>query len=304
VDIILSGSGYEVINMGIKVNGTDIINKAIEINADAIAMSGLLVKSVEIMKENIELIRNAGLDVKVLLGGAALTEDYVLEECDPIMPNKVYYCKDAFSGVNAMRADAPIFGSIKTKQNTPKIINIKNMPNEMSVVGEGRATSSYAYNFFPIEVRDDAIWLNGKLFAEFPRLENGDCLADLYRTKSGRSILPIQLVTLGQNAVEELETLHKSGEYAKYYERHRYFVGLTEKLAQKVQDEITPLIYADGKPVKKLKRFSFGYPLCPDLSVNKTICELLKSEEIGVSVSETFQMSPIYSTCAILGVWE
>ena len=65
-------------------------------------MSGLLVKSTLIMKENLEEIAKELPDIKIMLGGAALTNKFVNESCAPIMPDKVFYCKDAFDNISAM----------------------------------------------------------------------------------------------------------------------------------------------------------------------------------------------------------
>ena len=102
VDIILTNNGYQVFNLGIKVDVDDMIKRAEEIKADAIGMSGLLVKSTIIMKENIEEFKRRNLKLKVLLGGAALTEGYVKNECEPILPGQVFYCRDAFSAISAL----------------------------------------------------------------------------------------------------------------------------------------------------------------------------------------------------------
>lgn len=102
VEIILSNNGYEVHNLGIKVPVEDMIRAAIEQGADAIGMSGLLVQSTVYMKDNIKEIVNNDLNLKVLLGGAALTEGFVKNECDPLMPGNVYYCSDAFDALSAL----------------------------------------------------------------------------------------------------------------------------------------------------------------------------------------------------------
>src|SRR5690606_8166740 len=73
VDIILTNNGYEVHNIGIKVSIADMIEKALEVDADAIGMSGLLVKSTLIMRDNLEELNTREIDMPVLLGGAALT---------------------------------------------------------------------------------------------------------------------------------------------------------------------------------------------------------------------------------------
>ncbi len=104
VDIIFSNNGYRVVNLGIKVPAETIIEKAREHAVDAIGLSGLLVKSAIVMKESMPQFAEAGLSVPVLLGGAALTEKFVAEECVPGYPGAVVYCADAFAGLAAMRA--------------------------------------------------------------------------------------------------------------------------------------------------------------------------------------------------------
>ncbi len=104
VDIIFSNNGYRVYNLGIKVPAETIIEKARELAVDAIGLSGLLVKSAIVMKESLPQFAEAGLAVPVLLGGAALTEKFVAEECVPGYAGPVVYCADAFAGLGAMRA--------------------------------------------------------------------------------------------------------------------------------------------------------------------------------------------------------
>ncbi len=103
VDIILSNNGYRVINLGIKVPAETIIEKALEHGADVIGLSGLLVKSALVMRENLPQFAAAGLSLPVLLGGAALTEKFVAKDCVPGYPGPVVYCADAFAGLSAMR---------------------------------------------------------------------------------------------------------------------------------------------------------------------------------------------------------
>ena len=104
VDIILTNNGFKVHNLGIKVAIGEMIDKFEEVGADAIGMSGLLVKSTLIMKDNLAELERRGLErVPVLLGGAALTRAYVEEDLRSRYPGPVYYGKDAFSGLDAMR---------------------------------------------------------------------------------------------------------------------------------------------------------------------------------------------------------
>lgn len=103
VDIILTNNGYKVINIGIKQPIAEIIKAAKEHKADAVGMSGLLVKSTVIMRENLEEMTAAGLDLPVLLGGAALTRKYVEEDCRKAYGSgRVAYARDAFDGLDLM----------------------------------------------------------------------------------------------------------------------------------------------------------------------------------------------------------
>ncbi len=111
VDIILTNNGYTVYNLGIKQPVSDILREAKAKTADAIGMSGLLVKSVGVMKENLEEMNAVGVSVPVLLGGAALTKDYAVNELANLYKGKLFYCKDAFAGLNTM--DAIVGGQVE-----------------------------------------------------------------------------------------------------------------------------------------------------------------------------------------------
>lgn len=106
VDIILTNNGYNVINIGIKQPVNTIIESAIEHNADVIGMSGLLVKSTVIMKENLEELNSRDLaqNFPVILGGAALTRTYVEDDLHELYKGEVRYAKDAFEGLRLMDA--------------------------------------------------------------------------------------------------------------------------------------------------------------------------------------------------------
>jgi 5-methyltetrahydrofolate--homocysteine methyltransferase len=103
VDIILTNNGYRVINLGIKVKLADMVFAAHEHHAHAIGMSGLLVKSTVVMRENLEEMSRQGLEIPVLLGGAALTRNYVEDDCVAAYAcGRVAYAKDAFDGLHLM----------------------------------------------------------------------------------------------------------------------------------------------------------------------------------------------------------
>jgi 5-methyltetrahydrofolate--homocysteine methyltransferase len=103
VDIILTNNGYRVVNLGIKQPIATIVEAAKEHRAHAIGMSGLLVKSTVVMRENLEEMSRMGLDVPVMLGGAALTRRYVEEDCVQAYDcHRVAYARDAFDGLALM----------------------------------------------------------------------------------------------------------------------------------------------------------------------------------------------------------
>jgi len=118
VDIILTNNGYQVHNLGIKVGIAEMIEKALETKADAIGMSGLLVKSTLIMRDNlVELIDRGLSHIPVILGGAALTRTYVERDLREVYPGPLFYGKNAFAGLTVMEQiaanlhiDDPEFG--------------------------------------------------------------------------------------------------------------------------------------------------------------------------------------------------
>jgi 5-methyltetrahydrofolate--homocysteine methyltransferase len=103
VDIILTNNGYRVVNLGIKVPLQDMIEAVRQNRAHAIGMSGLLVKSTVVMRENLEEMSRQGVDIPVLLGGAALTRNYVEDDCvRSYACGRVAYARDAFDGLHLM----------------------------------------------------------------------------------------------------------------------------------------------------------------------------------------------------------
>jgi 5-methyltetrahydrofolate--homocysteine methyltransferase len=129
VDIICTNNGYEVHNLGIKVPIGEMVAKAKEVDADAIGMSGLLVKSTLIMRDNLEELNSLGLsDLPVLLGGAALTRRYVERDLREIYEGRLFYGRDAFEGLSTLDAIMtmkrsgewdPDFGRVPTGRELP-----------------------------------------------------------------------------------------------------------------------------------------------------------------------------------------
>ena len=130
VDIILTNNGFDVVNLGIKVGINEMLAAVEEHKADALGMSGLLVKSTLIMRENLSVIRDLGYSsVPVLLGGAALTRTYVERELREGHDGRVFYGKDAFEGLGVMNRLAelrasgqedPTFGREISERRVPR----------------------------------------------------------------------------------------------------------------------------------------------------------------------------------------
>ena len=149
VDIILSNNGYEVVNIGIKQPINSIIEAAENENVDVIGLSGLLVKSTVIMKENLEEITARNLDQRwpIILGGAALTRSYVEQDLAEQFPGTVRYARDAFEGLRLMDtlmgikrgvagAELPELKKRRTKVVSQEITEIDTLRSEVSTTNE------------------------------------------------------------------------------------------------------------------------------------------------------------------------
>ncbi|MCX6142171.1 MAG: methionine synthase [Ignavibacteriales bacterium] len=123
VDIILTNNGYKVVNLGIRCPIETILHAAVEHKADAIGMSGLLVKSTLVMKENLEVMNERHLRIPVILGGAALTKRYVENDLRPIYNGKVYYANDAFDGLRFMEALAGVIAEPAHSQKKNVVVD-------------------------------------------------------------------------------------------------------------------------------------------------------------------------------------
>ncbi len=163
VDIILRNNGFEVINLGIKQPLDSILQAAEEHGADAVGMSGLLVKSTVIMKENLEEMNARGVaHLPVLLGGAALTRGYVEDDLRAMYEGDVFYCKDAFEGLRVLEAvlTARMKGEAPPEELTqrkPRRTPARSRPVEDPPArdGQGRPRSAVAAD---VEVPTPPFW--------------------------------------------------------------------------------------------------------------------------------------------------
>lgn len=131
VDIILTNNGYKVFNIGIKQPVEAIVKAAIENQADAIGLSGLLVKSTLIMKEDLEEMNRRGIKLPVICGGAALTERYVERDLAAAYQGPVHYGRDAFSGLKIMEAIKA--GSTPKKEEVQVTSPVVSSPDKQEV---------------------------------------------------------------------------------------------------------------------------------------------------------------------------
>ena len=141
VDIILSNNGYTTVNIGIKQTVNQIIDAATENNVDVIGMSGLLVKSTVIMKENLEELSARKLAEKwpIILGGAALTRTFVEQDLAAVFPGTVRYAKDAFEGLHLMDAMMSVKRGEVGAQLPP--LRERKTPNTRSLKPENQDTT-------------------------------------------------------------------------------------------------------------------------------------------------------------------
>ena len=157
VDIILTNNGYKVFNIGIKQPVEAIMKAAIENHADAIGLSGLLVKSTLIMKEDLEEMSRRGIKLPVICGGAALTERYVERDLAQVYQGAVYYGRDAFSGLKIMekirQGSAPDDQEAETFVpviSVPPMSPPKTVPSRSSVANVIKGPSFHVHRDNPI----------------------------------------------------------------------------------------------------------------------------------------------------------
>jgi 5-methyltetrahydrofolate--homocysteine methyltransferase len=413
VDIILTNNGYKVINLGIKVELENFLTTLKESDAQAIGMSGLLVKSTQVMKENLEAMRDAGIKIPILLGGAALTRAFIDDFCRPIYEGPIFYCKDAFDGVTAMsRIEAgnfdtnlhgtvekevvqeekeviiPPFEELKMPSRdvtvpTPpfwgrRIITLTPAQVEMAFEwinhkilfkqrwgynSKGLSKEAYEkqleelvwpayeklkaqfidgglfeptviYGYWPVRSDDTSLlifdetegWTSQKdinreplkdvmgraeQIMTFPRQRKQPhrALSDFFH-RDRHDVLAMTCVSAGSKLSEYEKTLYDAGKYNEYYQVHGLGVELAEALAEIAHKQVRlDLNIADNEgatlndvQMNKYQgsRYSFGYPACPDLELNKPLFELLKPEEFGIELSETYQIHPEQSTSALV----
>ncbi len=413
VDIILSNNGYKVNNLGIKVELDQFLQTIEDGHVSALGMSGLLVKSTQVMLENLNTLQEKGITIPILLGGAALTRSFIDDFCRPAYDGPIFYCKDAFDGVTAMsRIEAgnmdtnlhpdapevekkeeveyiiPPFEEIKMPTRDVKVptppfwgrreIKLTQQQIEMAFEwinhkllfksrwgysSKGMSKEAYQkqldevvwpayeklkkrfldeklfeptilYGYWPCRSDDnsllifdesegyfsedqinkeplkDVIGRAEKIF-NFPRQRKAPhrALSDFFHADR-HDVIALTCVSAGAKLSEVEREIYERGDYTEYYQFHGLGVELAEALAEIAHKQIRlDLNIAEGeKPtladvqMNKYQgsRYSFGYAACPDLELNRPLFDLLKPEEFGIKLSETFQIHPEQSTSALV----
>ncbi|MCK9472224.1 methionine synthase [Sulfurimonas sp.] len=414
VDIILSNNGYKVVNLGIKVELENFVKTLKESNADAIGMSGLLVKSTQVMKDNLEALQKEGIKIPILLGGAALTRSFIDDFCRPFYDGPIFYCKDAFDGVTAMsRIEAKNFDTnLHPKDEDKKIVKIKEeviippfselkMPSREVAVptppfwgrrelklteqqiemafewinhkllfksrwgysSKGMTKEAYekqldevvwpayerlkaqfieeklfeptiVYGYWPCRSDDNTLLIfdesegynsddevnheslksvMGRAVEKFtfPRQSKQPhrALSDFFH-RDRHDIVAFTCVSAGSKLSEVEREIYAKGEFTEYYRFHGLGVELAEALAEIAHKQIRldlNISHGEGSSLSDVQmnryqgsRYSFGYAACPDLELNRPLFNLLKPEEFGIELSETFQIHPEQSTSALV----
>jgi len=377
-------------------------------------MSGLLVKSTQVMLENLKTLEEKGIKIPVLLGGAALTRGFIDDFCRPAYSGPIFYCKDAFDGVTAMsrieagnmdtnlHPDAPQIEKKEEKEYViPPFEEIK-MPSRDVVVptppfwgrreikltqqqvemafewinhkilfksrwgysSKGMSKEAYQkqldevvkpayeklkkrfldeklfeptvlYGYWPCRSDDNTLLIFDEsegYFSEdeinreplkdviarakekfsFPRQRKKPhrALSDFFHSDR-HDVIALTCVSAGSKLSEIEKEIYERGDYTEYYQFHGLGVELAEALAEiahkQIRLDLGIASEDEGNSLADVRmnryqgcRYSFGYAACPDLELNRPLFNLLKPEEFGIELSETFQIHPEQSTSAVV----
>ena len=400
VEIILKNNGYDVVNLGIKVPPEELIKAFQKHQPDAIGLSGLLVKSAQQMVVTASDLKDAGIEIPLLVGGAALSGKFTQQKIAPSYGNAVCYAKDAMTGLRLMnelmdpatRATvlrdhtsssdgvtvtttvrvaeiAPVARSPKVRTELP-IEPVGYLERKVRLVPDLRELWSYINPFMLYgrhlgfrgdfekqlaardakavelfegmeEVKAEAAkWMKVKAVWQFfeaeaegealhvftageeaplhtwnlKRQRTGDrlCLSDyVLPAKDGkRDHVALFVVTAGEGVRERAEAAKNAGYYFLSHGLQALAIEAAEACAEWLHRRIRedwgfpdPVGITMGQRFTSRyrgKRYSFGYPACPELADQTGIWKLLKPEEIGVQLTEGFMMDPEASVSAVV----
>jgi 5-methyltetrahydrofolate--homocysteine methyltransferase len=399
VEIILKNNGFDVVNLGIKVPPEELIKAFQAHRPDAIGLSGLLVKSAQQMVITANDLKDAGIGVPLLVGGAALSAKFTQQKIAPSYDGAVCYAKDAMTGLRLMNelmdpaarervlaehvssgngvsvtttvklAEKPaVARSPKVRTDLP-IPSVASLDRKVRLVPDLRELWSYINPFMLYgrhmgyrgdfekhlaereakavelsnemeEVKNEAatfmkvraVWqfleaeAEGEalhLFApgekqplhtwRFKRQKAGDqlCLSDyVLAPKDGqRDHIAVFVVSAGEGIRARAEKAKQEGYYFKSHGLQALAIETSEACAEWLHRRIREDWGFPDPPEMTMaqrftsryrgKRYSFGYPACPDLEDQAGIWKLLRPEEIGVQLTEGFMMDPEASVSAL-----
>jgi 5-methyltetrahydrofolate--homocysteine methyltransferase len=399
VEIILKNNGFDVVNLGIKVPPEDLIKAFQSHQPDAIGLSGLLVKSAQQMVITANDLKDAGIGVPLLVGGAALSAKFTEQKIAPSYGGAVCYAKDAMTGLRLMnelmdpaarervlsqhaaagngvsvsttvklvekpavthspkvRTDLPIpeVASLERKVRiVPDLHEVWSYINPFMLYGrhmgyrgdfekhlaarEAKAVELFhemeevkneaatfmkvrtVWQFFEAEPEGNALHLfapGGKdpLHTwQFKRQKTGDqlCLSDYVLAPKDvkRDHIAVFVVTAGEGVRERAEKAKQDGYYFKSHGLQALAIETAEACAEWLHRRIREDWGFPDPPEMTMaqrftsryrgKRYSFGYPACPDLEDQASLWKLLRPEEIGVQLTEGFMMDPEASVSAL-----
>ena len=400
VEIILKNNGYDVVNLGIKVPPEELIKAYQEHQPDAIGLSGLLVKSAQQMVTTASDLKEAGIEIPLLVGGAALSAKFTQTKIAPSYGKAVCYAKDAMTGLRLMNqlmdpaarealvrehtasgngfdvkttvSVAPIpkvSRSPRVRMDLP-IPAVQSLGRKVRVVPDLREIWSYinpymlygrhlgfrgdfekrlaerdskavelyesmeevrkeaatfmkirtVWQFFEAEAQGEALQLFPPSAKEplhtfrFGRQRQGDflCLSDyVLPVQNGqRDHVALFVVSAGEGIRPRAEKAKNEGYYFLSHGLQALAIETAEACAEWLHRRIREDWGFPDPPELTMaqrftsryrgKRYSFGYPACPNLEDQAGLWKLLKPEEIGVQITEGFMMDPEASVSALV----
>src|SRR5436305_166719 len=263
VNTILTNNGYTVVDLGKQVPVSTIIDAAKEHNATAIGLSALLVSTSKQMPLCVQELHSQKLEFPVLIGGAAINRDFGLRALYP-------------GGRESDDVYEPgVFYCKDAFEGLAKMDQI------VEPDADDRETVLERF-VFPRQPEHDRL-----------------CLADFYRPReSGElDVVAFQAVTAGDEVTELMKQLEAEGEFAEQLFVH----GLGVQTAEGMAEWLHGRIRADlGIPASQGRRWSWGYPACPEQSEHEKLFRLIEAPRIALRLSGGFALEPEQSTVAIV----
>lgn len=361
VSIIFESNGFEVIDLGVKVESEIIVKNAKKIKPDVIGLSGLLSKSTEYMLEVAKLLKEEDIRSTLIVGGAAVTEKLVNEKIKKVYPHSIY-AKDAVDGLNKIIDNNRDINKNKnsilnfetnndrydTKNLTPDFVpdcndfnrhiikdfdlnilfenidydllylrffnlkksqidKIKEMNNEIlklkdEIIKEKYIKVNAIYQIFKSNSQDNEIILFDKDNREITRIKTNKTAKGLSLSnfilplKTGRKDLVALTVASSFINEENIYRLINKNEFKKLYMINSISIMLSQAMTEVLNDKIKEKLSIINQ---KSISYSPGYPSI-DISINKDIFDILKANEIGTNITQSFMLEPESSVQSIV----